>query len=256
MSGDFGALDTLSVAKEDLSQPTEAVPEQPAHDDALARRLLQCAQGMFEKWPEGFVGFSATIRCRDDDREIAGDVRVFTGGRVEISLAPAGLRSWTEALLRAIAYARTPRFFKDVDGRYPISFEPDDGHPVGRRVRVHLGRGAWRAYRIDPKGRIRELETANPVRRTTAAYEELVRTSPGRIVPTRMRVIDWDVATQTPLEAAEVEDTFCRVDHVVLPARRRTTVIHGVASWRLTIELEHHALLRERWLWSARRDDA
>jgi hypothetical protein len=74
-------------------------------------------------------------------------------------------------------------------------------------------------------------------------YQEVVRTSPGRIVPTRMRVQDWDLATQRPLQAAEIEDVHCRVDHVVLPARRRTTLIGGGGSRVLTLELRGHVLL-------------
>lgn len=226
-----------------VSHITAARVEQPTPDDPHARRLLQCALGAFQKWPEGFVGFSAVVRCQEGDREIAGDVRVFAGGRVEMSLPDLTLRARAETALLAIAQARTPCFFKDGDGRFPISFEPDDGHPLGRRVRVHLGGGAWRAYRIDAKGRVRQQEEAEPGRRATATYDELVRTSPGRVLPTCTRIFDWDVASGTPRDATEIHDAYCCIDHVVLPARRQTIRMHGVVSPVLTLELGHHVLL-------------
>jgi len=38
---------------------TKTLTALPLQDDALARRLLQQAQGAFQKWPEGCAGFRA-----------------------------------------------------------------------------------------------------------------------------------------------------------------------------------------------------
>jgi hypothetical protein len=57
-----------------------------------------------------------------------------------------------------------------------------------------------------------------------------------------MRTLLWDVAAQAPLADADVEDAYCRVDHALLPVRRRTTWTHGGAG-TVTIELDHHVLL-------------
>src|SRR6266508_135050 len=117
----------LTVGPASVPEVSGARLEAPVQDDTRARRLLQCAQGAFQKWPETFAGFSAALRVLEGDRAIAGHVRVFTGGRVDVSLPHAALRARVEAALRAISHARTPRFFKDADGRFPISFEPDEG---------------------------------------------------------------------------------------------------------------------------------
>jgi hypothetical protein len=226
-----------------VSDVCEALLEATGSDDARARGLLQRAQGAMQKWPEGFVGFSAAIRCREGDREVAGDVRVFTGGRVETCLPHPELWAWAEAALRDVSEARTPCFFKDGDGRFPISFEPEDGHPPGRRVRVHLGGGARRVYHIDAKGRIRQQENAGPARRATTMYDGFVRTCPGRVLPTCTRILAWDVMTWTPLETAEIEDTSCCLDHVWLPARRRASVANAGSRRVRVFELERHALL-------------
>lgn len=211
--------------------------------DLEARTLLQRAQGMLQKWPEGFGGFSAAIRCRDGECEVVGDVGVFTGGRVEVSLPHSALSAWAQGALSAISLARTPRFFKDGDGRFPIAFESHDGHPLGPRVLVDLGDGAYRAYRIDPKGRIQQQENAEPTKRVTATNDGFVRTCPGRTLPTRIRVLEWDVTREAALETADIEDAYDRQAHVWVPVCRRTTVTSGPMRRELCLELSRHVLL-------------
>ena len=229
-----------------MLEVTETLPGSAILEDTHARRQLQRAQGTFQKWPEGFVGFSARIVCRAGETELAGHARVMAGGPVDVTLEHPGLSGWAAAALAAIAEARTPRFFKDGDGRFRISFEPTDSHTPDRRIRVDLGNDLWCAYRLDGKGQIREQETIGPARRTHLTYDELLRTSPGRVVPTRMRILDWDMAAQTTLEAAEIEDAYCRVDHVLLPASRRTTRTHGAERRVLSMELDRHVILHRR----------
>jgi hypothetical protein len=222
-----------------LQAPTAA----PTQDDVHARRLLQCAQGAFQKWPEGFRGFSAAIRCGDGHGHAVGAARVFGGGRVELDVEPGPLADWAARSLAALSLARTPRFFKDGDGRYAVTFEPEDAHPLGRGIRVHLGDGAWRGYRVDPKGRIRQREQADPTRRRTATYDTLVRACPGRVLPSRVQILDWDVTAQTVVETAEIEDAHERHDHAWLPLCRRTTVMQAGTRSELVLELSGHTLL-------------
>jgi hypothetical protein len=217
--------------------------EFPAHDEPSARRILQRAQGALQKWPEGFAGFSATIRCREGQEEAVGDVRVFAGGRVDLRLDHAGLGDWARASLGAISLARTPRFFKDGDGAFPIAFGPDDGHQLGRGVRVRLGGNAWRSYRIDPKGRIRHEENAAPTRRVTATYDGFFRTCPGRVLPARCQILEWDVVGQRVSETAEIEDAYeCR-SHVWLPVSHRAIVTQTLIGRERVLELSRHVLL-------------
>jgi hypothetical protein len=212
-------------------------------DDVHARCLLQRAQGALQKWPEGLRGFVATIRCRDGRSTATGEVRVFSGGKVEVDLPDAAVSAWASGALSAISLARTPRFFKNGDGRFPITFEPEDDHPLGRGVRVHLGGPASRAYRIDAKGRIRHEEQVEPTRRAAALYHEFARACPGRVLPTRMHVLQWDVMTQTPTETAEIDDVYERREHVWLPVCRRTTLTQGDVRRELVFELANHTWL-------------
>lgn len=215
----------------------------PVRDDPLARRLLQRAQGALQKWPEGLRGFEARVRCRDEARDIVGEVRVFAGGVVESTLPAGALRAWAEAALRSLARARTPCFFKDGDGRFPITLDPDDGHPRGRCVRVHAGEGTVRAYRIDGKGRLRLEERVGGGWRRVVAYDDFVRTCPGRSLPTRLRIFTWDARADTLLDTADIEDAVCRRDHVWLPARRRAVLTRGPVRRALRLALDGHTLL-------------
>lgn len=227
-----------------MFQVAQAVLGRPVGDDVEARRLLQRAQGAFQKWPEGFAGFSAAIRCHDGDGVLEGEVSVFSGGGVDLRLPEDGaLAAWARRALGGIARARTPRFFKDGDGRFPIIFEPGDGHPLGRGVRVHLGPTKWRTYRIDPKGRIRQEERVEATGRATATYDELVRACPGRALPTRIQVLRWDAVSRTVVERAEIEDGYERRDHVWLPVRRRATLVRGGHLRSFAFELSGHRLL-------------
>jgi hypothetical protein len=216
---------------------SQAELESPTRDDVQARRLLQCAQGAFQKWPEGFAGFSAAIHCRDGETVVDGEARVLTGGCVEIRLAHDTLAAWAERALGAISLARTPRFFKDGDGRFPVTWGPDDRHPLGRGVRVHLPGTGWRVYRIDPKGRIRQHENVEPTTRATATYEDFMRACPGRVLPTRIQILNWDVMTRTVVETADIEDAYERHAHVWLPVKRRARLMYAGARREVSLEL-------------------
>jgi hypothetical protein len=226
-----------------VSQLSQALPASRTHDDPHARRLLQSAQGAFQKWPEGFGGFSAAIRCREGRDQIAGHVRVFTGGRVDLCLAHGPLAAWASGALSAMSLARTPRFFKDGDGRFAITFERGEEDPRERGVQVDLGNHCRRTYRIDAKGRIWYQETVEPTRRATETYDDFVRTCPGRVIPARTQIFQWDVMSQTVIETADIQDVYERRDHVWLPVCRRMARAQAATRREVVLELSEHALL-------------
>jgi len=107
-----------------------------SQDDALARRLLQRAQGAFQKWPEGFTGCRAQLQCQTSGQKAFSGVQILPGQRVEVYLPDAGLRRLAQTILACLVDGRTPHFFKNGDGRYPITFAAEPGHPQGRRTSV------------------------------------------------------------------------------------------------------------------------
>lgn len=217
--------------------------ESVVHGHLEARRLLQLAQGMRQKWPEGCRGFAAAMRCRGGRETVEGMVRVLTGGYVEVDVRHAELGAWATAELRGVARAFTARFFKDEDGRFPVTFETADGDPRDRSVRVHVGEAAWRIYRIDVKGRICHEEHTAPTKRVMATFDGFVRTCPGRVLPTRTQCLEWDVRTQTATVTADIEDAYACLDHVWLPVCRRTTLADGAGRSERALELSGHVLL-------------
>lgn len=178
--------------------------------DLAARCLPQRAQGTFQKWPETFRGFVATVRCRADGREAVGRARVGLGGDAEVELARDQLRAWAADTLATLSGARTPRFFKDGGGRFPIAVD-GDGCP-GRRLRVDLGGGESRVYTVDEKARIRLEEHHGPGGRTTTVFDGFVRTSPGRVLPTSIRVFHWDSGADAHA-GIQPGDVIVEVDH-------------------------------------------
>jgi broad specificity phosphatase PhoE len=141
-----------------------------------------------------------------------------------------------------MARARTPRFFKNGDGRFPITFEPDR-HPLGRGARVHLDRRCSRVYRIDSKGRVRQQEYARPTRRATVTYAELMPACPGRVLPTRVQMLEWDVTAQAVVGIADIEDTYERDQHVWLPMSHRAAVGRGEDRRDIRVELSRPVAL-------------
>jgi len=109
-----------------------------SQDDALARRLLQRAQGAFQKWSQGFAGFRAQLQCQTSGQKASGWVQVLPGQRVEVHLPDAGLRRLAQTMLACLVDERMLHFFKDGDGRYPITFAAEPGHPQGRRTSCRL----------------------------------------------------------------------------------------------------------------------
>jgi hypothetical protein len=194
---------------------------------------------MFQKWPEGFAGFRARLCCETPRGAIEGRVAVLLPDRVEAECADAEVRLWLADTLRAIARQRTPRFFHDGDGRFPISFAPGAADDAGRAVDVHCRRGQLR-YWINGRGRIVRVERVAQGLRAVTTFEELVRATPGRVLPARSSTITSDAATGALLHAEAIVDAHRRVDHVWLPASRRIGAA-GAPGRQLT--LDDHQLL-------------
>ena len=60
--------------------------------ESEARGLLQRAQGFLQKWPEGFRGYRARLRCDAVDGLVEGGVVVACGREPAVELGPPGLQ--------------------------------------------------------------------------------------------------------------------------------------------------------------------
>jgi uncharacterized protein DUF3386 len=217
-------------------------PSSVAADDARAALLLQRAQGTFQKWPEGFRGFHAEIRCGSLEREAAGTVAVIPGRDIDARVDDPELATVVDTMLRHLTVARAPRFFKDGDGRFPITMPPADGHPLGSRIVVHEDDGRWHAYRVNAAGwlRVEERELDSTLAVTT--FEECARAMPGRVLPTRTVTAFFDRATGALVRTETIVERHVRVDHVWLPESHRITVT-GSGGGSTLLEFSAHVLL-------------
>jgi hypothetical protein len=213
-----------------------------AADDPAARAILCRAQGMFQKWPEGFAGFRARFCCETSNGMVQGRLAVGPPDRVEVDCAHARLRLWLSGTLRAIASQRTPRFFDQGDGRFPISFADHAPDEAGRAIDVHGRLGRLR-YWIDGRGRISRVERIARGLRAVTTFDELVRATPGRVLPATTTTSMWDVATGGLLHSASAHDAHRRVEHVWLPASRRISGRLGAGEPAIAVTFEDHHIL-------------
>ena len=209
-------------------------------NDAVARNLLRRAQGAFQKWPEGFAGFRARVLGETATGAREGQVVFAASSGIDVECADPALRAQLFGLMRSVVTQRTPCFFDDGDGRFPICFAERPADSPWRPIDVRSRFGEQR-YWIDPSGRVRRVERAVRGIRTLTVFEELARTSPGRVLPTVTTISILDEARGVRLWSETLSDTHRRVEHVWLPAGRRIT--SGAESRGLSLTLHDHELL-------------
>lgn len=222
---------------------TASLPGAPSTlaDDPSARGLLRRAQGAFQKWPEGFAGFRASVACDTPHGVVPAEVLVVPPGRVDVTCEDVALRAVLTDMLWGIAVDRTPRFFDEGDGRFPISFcDSGDDAATGRPINVHARLGQLR-YWIDPAGRIRQVERIARGLRLVTRFEAFARATPGRVLPAQTTTSTWDLATGAVIVSEAIHDSHCRIDHVWLPAARHITMARS--SVPIVLTLTDHSLL-------------
>jgi hypothetical protein len=160
-----------------------------------------------------------------------------------VCLPDVELRNFVQTTLERLADERTPRFFKDGDGRFLLTLDTARAQHQGTRIQIHHHRGKRVVYGLDSTGRLRFVEREVAGLRSVMVFEEYVRTAPGRVLPIRLTTAWFDVASGTHLGSELVNDTHCRVAHVWLPASRHIvrTGRHGTQDLRL--EFDDHILL-------------
>ena len=231
-----------ALVSDDLSKAAPLADAAYAHraSDPTARCLLRKAQGAFQKWPEGFAGFRASVACETPRGLVAGHVTVFPPGRVDVTCDDPDLRTCLRDMLWGITIDRTPRFFDEGDGRFPISFGDGRDDVLGRPVNVHARLGQLR-YWIDGSARIRQVERIARGLRVLTTFETFTRATPGRILPAQTTTRTWDLASGALLHSESVHDSHRRIDHVWLPSARRIGSDSGEAP--VVISLDGHELL-------------
>jgi len=209
-----------ALVSDDLSHSPRSVGVTHPTSDPTARCLLRQAQGAFQKWPEGFAGFRASVACDTLHGMVAGQVEVAPPDRVEVTCDDPALQACLHDMLWDITMDRIPRFFDEGDGRFPIRFGDGRDDVLGRPVNVLARLGQCR-YWIDGATRIRQVERIARGLRMLTTFEAFTRATPGRILPAQTTTSTWDVASGALLRSESVHDSHRRIDHVWLPSARR-----------------------------------
>jgi hypothetical protein len=204
--------------------------------------LLQRAQGYIQKWPEGFRGYRARVRCEAAGAGTEGAV-VLACGRdpvVELAMPAPALHALIRNRLLEHVDERTPRFFKDGDGRFDV--RPDGAPGDGPWIRVERPDATIR-YRLDGRGRIEAVERLDGEQESLTVIEEYVRATPGRVLPARRRTTRRDARTGACTGQERLVESHCRIDHVWLPASWDLVADGGAGSHAFRLEVFAHQLL-------------
>jgi hypothetical protein len=214
-------------------------------DDPAARALVRDAHSRMYKWPAGFHGYRATVHVNDEGRVWTGSVslRPRKDTVVELPGADPSLQEWVRERLwtQGMHLAYTP--FEEGDGKYILSFAPDDDpavpHPRGRRVLLTGGRlESW--YRIKD-GRYRQIGRITPMTERRVNTIERYDSAPdGRQYSSHYVMTYFTLDGQSVIGMESYVNDYENIRGVLLPRRRSVAYGEGGSVKTRVIELSEH----------------
>jgi Protein of unknown function (DUF3386) len=216
----------------------EAAQAVAVQDDPHARELLRHAFDRTARWRADFVGFTATLIVNDNGMEHRGTAKVTLPRTVEVSVAEAGIQQWAQQQLAMMAGHRAYRAFDQADGKFVLTFGPEEAHPLGRLINIH-GDGMSSRYRLRDD-RICQIQRSMERVRFTINIDDTVATRDGKVLTTRFTVYYFSPSTGQLTQVESFADDYAEVHGVVLPRARRVTFADkGEARVRELILSEH-----------------
>lgn len=228
-------------------KPTEVQAAQSA-DDPAARRLVQEAHGRMYRWPAGFGGYRARLSLNDEGRVYTGRVSLVPRREttVELNGADATLQEWVRERLWTQGMHLAYSTFEEGDGKYILSFAPDDDpvvpHPRGRKVLLTGGRlESW--YRIKD-GQYTQIGRITPMtERRVNTIERYDRAPDGRQYSNHYVMTYFSLDGQSVIGMESYVNEYTDVKGLWLPLRRRVSFgERGLVKTRV-IELLEHELI-------------
>jgi hypothetical protein len=210
-------------------------------DDPKARALLEAAFQKTARWQPDFKGFQADLRINVNGKETKGTVTVKGPRDVTVLIDDAELQTWAQNQIGMIAIHRGPRNFQESDGKYALTLEGDERHPLGQRLNIHGdGMGSW--YRVKDN-RIMQINRNMPHAAFTINVEESALTQDQKYLTTKYTVYYFNPKDRALQNVESFTDTHIRVGNSDLPATRRIIAFeHGGVSAR-TLTFENHKML-------------
>jgi hypothetical protein len=219
-----------------------AARAQDPQPDPKAVELLREAHEQRYGWDAAFPGFEAVLTVSHGGREHRGSARVGPDLKVDVSgIADERAATWAREALSSIAAHRRSVPFAGSDGRYPLTFGPQDHHPAGRLVRLNDALNS--TYRIRD-GQIMQINrSAGPRLRFTIDIVENIRTAERKVLP-RVFTVSYFVADTGELQKSETyRDGYREVGKYLLPEFRSQVTAEDGGTASAALRLEEHRLL-------------
>ncbi|MEW6325158.1 MAG: DUF3386 family protein [Nitrospirota bacterium] len=212
-----------------------------AKDEPQARELLRRAFEKTYRWPSGFGGFRADLAVAQAGLSAMGRVEVKSPREVSVDCDNAALQEWAGGQIAMMAVHRGPRTFEESDGKYVLTLEPEDGHPLGRLLNIH-GDGMNSRYRI-LDDRITQINRGMERMRFTINVEDSLTTTDKRHLTTRYVVYYFDPASGGLKSADSFADHHAVVNGIYLPGVRRVTSVEEGQLITRELRFSRHELL-------------
>lgn len=210
-------------------------------DDPAARTLLRQAFDNTARWQKDFRGFTADLTVNTDGTEVSGSVTVKGPREVSVQLADDELRKWAEGQIGMIAVHRGPRNFEESDGKYSLTLDENDQHPLGRKL-VLNGDGMQSFYRIKD-GRITQINRTMPHIAFTINVEESTLTQDHKHLTTKYTVYYYSPKDAKLTNVESFTDTHVRVASSDLPESRRIISYENGRVMVRTLAFRNHKML-------------
>jgi hypothetical protein len=228
-------------------KPMTAMPAGLA-DDPAARSLVQDAHGRMYRWPAGFGGYRARLSLNDEGRVYTGRVSLVPRKEttVELDGADATLQEWVRERLWTQGMHLAFSTFEEGDGKYVLSFDPQDDpavpHPRGRRVLLTGGRlDSW--YRIKD-GQYTQIGRMTPMtERRVNTIERCDHAPDGKQYSSHYVMTYFSLDGQAVIGMESYVNEYTDVNGLWLPWRRRVSFgERGLVKTRV-IELSEHEVV-------------
>lgn len=211
------------------------------HDDPKARELLRKAFEKTSRWQADFKGFQADLTVNANGTVLTGTVTVKGPRDVSVSLPDEQLQQWAQNQISMMAIHRGPRSFEESDGKYALTLEDDNSHPLGVRLNIHGdGMASW--YRIKDD-RITQINRTMPHVAFTINVEDSTVTPEQKYLTTRYTVYYFSPKDGSLANVESFSDTHTRIQASDLPATRRIISYEQGEIVTRTLTFTNHAML-------------
>lgn len=214
-------------------------------DDPAVRSLVRDAHSRMYKWPAGFDGYRAHVSLNDEGRIFTGTVMLIPRKDTIVDLLGADpeTQDWVRERLwtQGMHLAHSP--FEESDGKYILSFEPDDNpatpHPRGRKVLLTGGRlDSW--YRIKDQQYTQIGRLTPMAERRVNTIERYDLAPDGRQYSSHYVMTYFTLDGQSVIGMESYVNEYIDVQGIWLPLRRRISCgEQGYVRTRV-IELSNH----------------